>query len=305
MPTINNYLNLIYINLAFMSQIALMFYFRSIIDIKKNWSLYRCNPSYWVFSDNISEDFTYCVQNSQINLMGYLLQPITYMMSVLSSISGDFNTNINSMRQMTSGIRGFITSIIENIFGVFLNLVTEFQRMIISIKDMVGKVIGIVVTILYILDGSIKTMSSAWAGPSGQIVRALGSCFHPDTKVKLKNGLIYKMQDLPLGSVLEDGGIVNSVMKINNSEPEYIEELYKIKGGVNNEDIFVTGSHYVFDIIDNKFKPVCEYKYAEKQTTIVSNWYSCLITSTGKIPINKQLFWDWEDDQLTNKIRVL
>jgi hypothetical protein len=33
----------------------------------------------------------------------------------------------------------------------------------ISIKDLVGKILGIVVTILYILDGSLKTMNSTWA----------------------------------------------------------------------------------------------------------------------------------------------
>jgi hypothetical protein len=66
---------------------------------------------------------------------------------------------------------------------------------------MVGKMIGIVVTILYVLDGSIKTMNSTWAGPSGQLVRAMGSCFHPETKVKLKSGEIFFMKDLPFSDV--------------------------------------------------------------------------------------------------------
>ena len=47
--------------------------------------------------------------------------------------------------------------------------------------------IGIVVTIMYILDGSIQTMNSAWAGPQGQLVRAIGSCFHPHTEITLFN----------------------------------------------------------------------------------------------------------------------
>jgi peptide methionine sulfoxide reductase msrA/msrB len=66
-------------------------YFRSILEIKDNWNIYRCNPPYWIFSENISKDFTYCVQNTQMNMMGYLLQPLNFMIQSLSSIGGQFN----------------------------------------------------------------------------------------------------------------------------------------------------------------------------------------------------------------------
>lgn len=71
---------------------------------------------------------------------------------------------------------------------------------------------------MYILDGSIKTMQSAWNGPAGQLVKALGACFHPDTKIKLKNGNIVCMKDLNLGDVLENGSIVNVTMKLDNKK---------------------------------------------------------------------------------------
>ena len=84
MPTLKNYFDFILINLAFTIQIFALIYFRAALDVKKNWPLYRCNPPYWVFSENITDDFTYCVQNTQINTMGYLLQPITYLISNLT-----------------------------------------------------------------------------------------------------------------------------------------------------------------------------------------------------------------------------
>lgn len=45
------------------------------------------------------------------------------------------------------------------------------------------------ITLLYILDGSTKTTQSMWKGPPGQMVRSLGKCFHPHTKIKLKMDL--------------------------------------------------------------------------------------------------------------------
>jgi hypothetical protein len=299
MPTLKNYFDFILINLAFTIQIFALIYFRATVDVKKNWPLYRCNPSYWIFSDNISDDFAYCVQNTQINTMGYILEPITYLISNLTSFSGELGTSLNDIRKMLSGIRGFTENIVENIFGVFLNLIIEFEKMGYSIKDMVGKLIGISVTILYVLEGSIKTMNSTWDGPPGQMVKSIGSCFHPETKIKVKSGEIYSMKDLPLGVELEDGSKVFSVLKVDN--PDKLP-LYKINNGVNNEAIYVTGDHFILDPTSNKFIKVKNYKAAKLQlkTEIYSNWFSCLITTNRRIKINKHIFWDWEDDELTN-----
>ena len=120
MATMNNYLNLIYVNLGFLAQITVIMYFKSVLQIRENWPLYRCNPPYWFFSENISDDFTYCVQNTQMNLMGYLLQPLNYMISSLTSVGTQFNEAINNIRIMFSSIRGFVSDIIQNVFGVFL-----------------------------------------------------------------------------------------------------------------------------------------------------------------------------------------
>lgn len=295
MPTMNNYLNLLYVNLGFLAQITVMMYFKSALEIKENWPIYRCNPPYWVFSENISEDFTYCVQNTQMNMMGYLLQPLNYMISALTEIAGSFGDSINNVRMMFSSVRNFISEIIGNVFGVFFNLIVEFQKMIISIKDMVGKLVGIVMTIMYVLDGSIKTMESAWAGPSGQLVKAIGSCFHPKTIVRLADGKTYEMENIPLGSVLPGGGKVFAVLKIDNPKKE---PLYKIQS--EEQDIFVTGEHFIFDTTNKKWVQVKQYEKAKIQPNVVLDSFACLITTNRRIPIDNHLFWDWEDDELTN-----
>jgi hypothetical protein len=185
MPKGIDWIHFIYINLAFIALIVSMYFFASITDIKKDWPKYRCNPMFMPLSDNIQEDFTFCVQNMQNSYMGYLLEPLTYITSNLSQMGGQFTDSLNFFRVMISNIRTFVASITGNIYGVFLNLIIEFQRITIGIKDLVGKVIGIVVTLMYIMEGSIETMKATWNGPPGQMVRTLGKCFHPDTKLKL------------------------------------------------------------------------------------------------------------------------
>jgi hypothetical protein len=299
MPTMNNFLIFTYVNLAFIIQIGILVYFKSAKEIKDNWQEYRCNPPYWVFSENLTDDFNYCIQNSQTSLMGFLLQPMTYMMSSITSMSGAAMESVNNARGMIDKLRNFLTSIISTIFSVFFNMIIEFQKMIIAILDMVGKIVGVIGTLLFVLDGTMKTMQSGWNGPMGQLVRKIGVCFHPDTKVKLKNGEIFPMKDLPLGAELEDGGKIFAVLKIDNSKKD---KLYKIKGGVNDEDIFVTGKHFIYDKKQDKFIYVEDYEGALKQEEIKSDWFSCLITTNRRIPIEQHIFWDWEDDELTNKI---
>jgi hypothetical protein len=293
MPTGKNWMYFIYVNIGFTLYTVATYYLSSIKEIKDNWPLYRCNPMYMPLSDNMSQDFTYCIQNITTSLMGFLLQPLTFITSTLATLGGKFSEQINSIRQMFDKIRTFISSIIQSIFGVFLNIIIEFQKIIMGLKDLIGKTIGIMVTLMYVMDGSLKTMNSAWSGPTGQLVKALGKCFYPETKIKLKNGNIIAIKDINLGDILENGSIVHSTMKIDNKNNK--EDLYCIKEkGVNGDNIYVTGSHLVFDDSKRNFVKVSKYSKAIK-SKIQTEWFSCLITSDHKIKIGSEIFWDWED----------
>jgi hypothetical protein len=268
-----------------------LYYAQTTSDIQNNWNEYKCNPLYMAFADDVSTNFSYCVQNMQSNYMGYILQPLTFLTSSMGETMGEFATGLNSARGMIANIRSLTTDLFANTFGVFFNLVVEFQKIIIGIKDTMSKTIGIVVTFLYVLDGSMKTMGSMWKGPSGQMVRSMGKCFHPDTILSLENGSCKCMKDLELGDILKGGSIVEAIMKINNTEEI---PFYEINSGDNDIPILVTGSHHIYDTLLNKFIPVRNYEFAKK-TDWISPQLSCLITHNHQICIGDYVFWDWED----------
>jgi hypothetical protein len=299
MPSGKNWVNFLYINIAFAIYIAGVFYYSQIAEIKANWPLYRCNPMYMFLADDVEQNFTYCIQTMQTSFMGTLLAPLTYITGTLGTQLSGFMNDIQNIRAMFNKIRTFFTSIIQSVFGVFLNLIIEFQRITIGIKDLIGKTIGIMVSLMYVMDGSIQTMNSTWNGPPGQLVRALGKCFHPFTKIKLINGNVKCMKDVDLGDILEDGSVVESVLKIDNKKSSLT--FYEIPGGINGENILVTGSHLVFDKFANQFIKVENYRIA-RATNIRHDWFSCLITDTHTIKIGKELFWDWEDHFVKTKL---
>ncbi len=293
MPTGKNWVNFLYVNIAFAIYIAGVFYYSQVSEIKANWPLYRCNPMYMPLADNMEENFTYCIQTMQSGFMGHLLQPLTFITNSIGSMMGGFMNDIQSIRGMFNKIRTQFSNIIQSIFGVFLNLIIEFQKITISIKDLIGKTIGIMVSLMYVMDGSIKTMNSTWNGPPGQMVKALGKCFYPNTKVKLQDGTVKQMKDINLGDILENGSIVEAVMMIDNKREPV--SLYRIPNeGVGGTDIFVTGKHLVFDKKTQRLIKVENYSNAIN-SKIEIDWFSCLITSDHKIQIGNELFWDWED----------
>jgi hypothetical protein len=113
-------------------------------------------------------------------------------------------------------------------------------------------------------------------------------CFAPETPIQLENGKTVMIKNLKLGDTLINGSVVEAVMRIKN----YNDPYYKIG------DIHVTGSHYVK--YGTKYVQVKNLPTAER-TEKIDDVLSCLVTNDHKIPVGKEMFWDWEDNLIPIK----
>jgi len=282
--------------------IYILLYFFNIFSvgiqrIKDNWPVYRCQPLVMpfaaIFGHETGKNFTYCIQNIQTNFMGELLKPLNLNINILGTVAGKLTANMADAHEFMSDFRFNVGDIFSNIFATMFNIMVEIQRMVINIKDLISKVSGMLVTVLYILDAAMLSMTSAWANPLlGGVVRFL--CFHPETKLKTKNGEIYAMKDIPLNSILSNGTRVCSVMQISNLDKngDLVEKMYKLKSA--DDDIIVSGSHLVYDVNVDDFVHVKDLPLAELADIECPVLY-CLITTDHTIPIGDWIFHDWED----------
>ena len=146
-------------------------------NVKNNWPHYKCQTNYMLlagfFGYDTEANFQQCMQNMQSGYMTVLMEPANYLMSLTTSSIGGLTSSLNDVRDFMNNFRTNVSGGIANIFGVFLNLLVQLQRMIISLKDMVSKNIGIMTTSMYTMDTGMQSMQSTWAGPIGQVVRAL------------------------------------------------------------------------------------------------------------------------------------
>jgi len=154
--------------------ISLLIYIK---NIKKNWPFYKCSATYmmfaWLFGYDTETNFQQCIHSMQSSYMTVLMEPANYLMSGITSSIGGLSSSLNDVRGFMNNFRVNLTGGIQNIFGVFLNMLTQIQLMVIKIKDMMSKNIGIMTTMMYTLDTSLQTTQNMWAGPIGKTVRAI------------------------------------------------------------------------------------------------------------------------------------
>jgi len=268
-------------------------------DIKDNWPKYRCSPTYMPFASHLGydtmENFSYCVGNIQKDLMGFFLAPIQYVLGSLGSILQNLLDSFEMIRVVIEKIKSSFGFVIGDVYGMFVNIIMQFQKLLIKTKDTAMKLIGIVTTFIYMIEGGSLTGQSINNGPIGKTLRTI--CFSKNTKLKLKDGTIKKIKDIILGDILENGSEVYGTLKLKGgAESPY----YQIWSKNLKEYIYVTGEHKIFNTDNsdnsllNNYIPVKDYKDAIK-TGVFDNVLYCLITDNHQIPIGEYTFWDWED----------
>ena len=288
----------IYIILTFMILHMFIIFVVQIDNIKKNWPKYKCNPMIMPFAGVFGHDeytnFTECIQTMQTDYMDYLLQPLNLDLSIITEMSSVFTDGISSGFSIITDLQNLLGNIFQGIYGVFYQVIIEFQKMIINIKDVFNKISAMFIVLVHTIEGIKLTIESA----SNSVLADV--CFDPDTKILLDNGDLVKMKDLELNSKLKNGARVMSVMRINNinSKGEIREDMYKINNGENNDPIYVTGSHLVYDKTISDFVKVENLKGVNPAllTNKKCSELSCLITTDHTIPIGDWIFHDWEDN---------
>lgn len=268
--------------------------------VKNDWPQYRCNPMVMPFASQFGADpmqnFTHCIGNMQSSSMGFFLQPIHYVTSLLGNLGGDLTTSVNNVRNVIAYIRSMVSNITGDIFGIFLNILIQVQRITINLKDLVMKIVGILTTILYVMGSSMKLGESIWNGEIGGIIRTL--CFKSTTQIKLDSGKLMNIQNINLGDVLENKAIVVGTLKLKGDKQN---PYYKIWSETLKDYIYVTGEHHIFPPLSSRdnnelknYVKVKDYKLATK-TNEYDDTLFCLITTNHKIPVGEYTFWDWED----------
>jgi len=140
--------------------------------IVDNWVNERCkpyiipiaglltHPAGMTASEYTAENFQFCTQNILTSITGYMLEPLTFTINSLGTMSADIEGSINDVRAMFDKIRTLFQTITQEIMGRIMNIMIPLQQIIISFRDMIAKVQGIMTAALMTLLGGYYALQS-------------------------------------------------------------------------------------------------------------------------------------------------
>ena len=274
-----------------------MFALTQLSFLKKNWVEYRCNPIYMpvagMVGDNIVSNFTKCSMKAFHDYAGFMMDPIMAEFSVVNDTISEVSTTMDSMRNMMSGVRGGFLGIIGTVFGKISNLMSQFQYTVIRMRTLLSRIVGVMMSFVYIFSTGMDTGTSIKNGPIGRTMGVL--CFHENTPIQLKSGENILMKNARIGDVLHSGSVVTSIYKIQDQVRSCIYNLH---------GIYVTGTHKVKH--NDKFIHIYEHPDAKAELVTSPNLV-CLNTTDHRIHINGLEFLDFvetDDDTIYTMRRV-
>lgn len=150
-----------------------------------DWNNQRCKPYIIPFAGFInkpknmtSNDFTkqnfdYCTQNILKNITGNAVQPLTYATKSLYLLFNFMQQSLNSIRQMFSKVRSLFDSITKEIMGRIANIIVPLQQIVISFRDIMSKVMGIMTTGLFTLLSTYYSLKALLGAIAQMIVTIL------------------------------------------------------------------------------------------------------------------------------------
>ena len=137
-----------------------------------NWPNERCKPNIIPFAgfithpegvsavDYTAQNFNYCVQGILSSISGSMLQPITFVINIIKDVLKSVQVAINDIRAMFDKVRTFFQTVAQEIMGRIMNMMIPLQQIIISFKDLVGKIQGAMTAGLFTLLGTYYTLKS-------------------------------------------------------------------------------------------------------------------------------------------------
>tara|TARA_B100000927_G_C16460506_1_gene467660 strand:+ start:1179 stop:2057 length:879 start_codon:yes stop_codon:yes gene_type:complete len=262
---------------------------------------YRCSPMLIFapyFNETPQDNIKKCISGFNFNFVDVVMAPVYSMIGSISDNAAGASKMTDLVSVDMSSMAGGLTSLTGNFLGMFTNMFAEFHYMLTGVTDSVYKMSGIIVTMIYMLDGLMKTAKSIYNGLPGKLVDAM-ACFDKNTEIRLQNNKVKKIKNIILGDILENGETVTALIKIRNLDKKnkIIENFYKIKETNSNNYVKVTGSHMILNKITGKYVKVSDHPLSIPTFKGDAELY-CINTTNHEIPIGGHIFWDWEDNLL-------
>ena len=145
--------------------------------IRDNWSELRCNPVYMLtpafvnVGTDIGNNFINCTTKSFNDYAGLAMDGMNSQMSIVGDSLGTINASMSDMRSMMGETRGGFLMVFQMVFGKIQNLMSSMQYLMIRIRTLMGRIVGVFASIIYAFYAGQQTAEAVWNSPIGYPAR--------------------------------------------------------------------------------------------------------------------------------------
>lgn len=143
----------------------------------KSWAANRCNPLVMPFVGLVGHDaaknFMRCVKSADSKNINNILDPVKVDIDTLNNRLKSLNNIVDNTRTDLFAMRDNTSDVFEKIYNVIFNLLSETQRSLIWIKDVISKMVGVLTALSYSMQGNSIIDKSILTGPAEKIKQSI------------------------------------------------------------------------------------------------------------------------------------
>ena len=123
--------------------------------------------------DDVFSNFTRCTMKGFHDYAGFMMDPIMQEFDTVNSTIGEIGGAMNDMRSMMASTRGGFMGIIGSVFGKIQNTMSSIQYIIIRMRTLMSRIIGVMMSFMLIFYTGMETGQSVINGPIYKTFSAL------------------------------------------------------------------------------------------------------------------------------------
>ena len=142
--------------------------------MKQHWSELRCNPLYMPFAGlvgvSVSGNFSRCMGKSFADQSAINNDGLLSHVSILSEGMGHIGGALGDIRGLLGNVRGGFMMVFQMVFGKIANLMSSMQYLMIRIRTLMGRLVGVFASLIYSAQTGMETGEAVMAGPIGKVI---------------------------------------------------------------------------------------------------------------------------------------
>jgi hypothetical protein len=141
-------------------------------NIKQNWKTERCKPFVMPLagfinapddtdaSEYTSQNFNFCISEMFSHVFNRVISVFYYMVSVTTNVFKSIIETVHKIRLFLVDLKNkFLIFIVETMYSI-INFVIPFINLLVKMKDLMSKLEGVFLSIIYMLNGAYMALKS-------------------------------------------------------------------------------------------------------------------------------------------------